>query len=392
MPVLLALLALFWLRQPFTALAILLQFTLMNALLFYYPVSEFQAGLGLLLLYDGIAEHCESGTRRSRTIFTISTLLLVPTIAFSHPFAMPVFACWLVYRIINKHPRRAQLALAIFCFAAAWLLKKAFFETTYEALKELGWKQIRPFGLNYYYGPLGQSFFRYVIADAFLVPIVLVLTCALLAFQKKWRLLLSALAFMLALYTLVMIAFEDFGGAHTYDHYYEHFLQAPIAFLLLALRDALRDARLDGKIVAGALGLVFILSFAKISNRSEWHERRQRWQYKLLAQMDELHLKKAIIGRKWCPEGMWMGSFWSSSAETLILSAMQGPEKSKTLYMAWNVDEVHEPYQSSDQIITDGDAWPQESFPARYFRLGHKPYVFLENILPDSTLQSFRWP
>jgi hypothetical protein len=56
------------------------------------------------------------------------------------------------------------------------------------------------------------------------------------------------------------------------------------------------------------------------------------------------------------------------------------------------VDEVHEPYQSSDQVITDGGGWPQESFPTRYFRPGDKPYVFLENILPDSTLQSFRWP
>jgi hypothetical protein len=329
---------------------------------------------------------------RRRPAFVFSTLLLLPTIAFSHPFAMPVFACWLAYRIWNKKMQRWHLSMAVICFAVAYAVKKLLFESGYEVMHALGWEQVRPFGLNYYYGPLGKSFFSYLGADAFLVPVLLALTLALLAFQKKWRLLFSMLAFMLALYTLVMIAFEDFGGAHMYDHYYEHYLQAPLAFMLLALRDALRNVRIDEKIVASALGIVLIISFAKISSRSEWHERRQRWQYKVMGEMDRLHLKKAIIGRKWCPEGMWMGSFWSSSAETLILSAMQGPEKSKTLYMAWNVDEVHEPYQSSDQVITDGGGWPQESFPTRYFRLGDKPYVFLENILPDSTLQSFRWP
>jgi hypothetical protein len=44
-PVLMALLAMHWLWQPFTALTILLLFTLLNTLLFYYPVSELQTGL-----------------------------------------------------------------------------------------------------------------------------------------------------------------------------------------------------------------------------------------------------------------------------------------------------------------------------------------------------------
>jgi hypothetical protein len=390
-PVLMALLALHWLRQPFTALAILLLFTLMNAQLFYYPVSELQTGLGLLLLYNGIVDYSNAREGRNRRL-VLASLILAPLIAFSHPMALPTFVCWLFYRFINDKAGWKKLSIIALLFFAAFLVKQFLFLSNYESSKVFGWEQFKPFGINYYYGPLGQSFLSYVPRNAIGMLIVLACTITLLTYHRKWKLLATTLVSIVALYTLVMIAFEQFDGSHKYDHYYEHYLQPCVLFLVLTFTTAIASFHLEGRIKAAAIGTVLLISFIHIINRSEWHERRQRWQCSYLNMMDSLQVKKAVVHRKWGPERMWIPSFWSSSTETLFLSSLKGPEHSKTLYMSWDINDIDEPYQQPDKILLDGSSLEQSTLPTRYFRLGNKPYVILEHVVPDTVLARLRRP
>ncbi len=391
-PVLMMLLALHWLRQPGTALAILLQFTLMNALLFYYTCSELQMGLGLLLLYNGIYDHYLEAPARRRLSFGIATLLLVPTVLFSHPMAVPVLGCWLLFRVICRKQSWQTLALILSCIAASYLVKHAWFVSPYEANKGLSWEIIRPFGLNYFGGGLSLSFYRYIGKDAFLVPALLLLTIGLLIRQRNWRLLATTIFSVGILYVLVIIVYEDLNGMHIYDHYHEHYMQPAILFLVLAFTDALMRLKLDQRIIAVCMAAIFTISLAKINTGSEWLAYRQKWELSYLRLMDRLGLKKAVAGRVWAPEGIWKGSFWSAGNETLFLSALDGPEKAKTLFLVWDIKDFKEPYQEKDLVLMDGYAYPQASLPARYFRLNDKPYVILENTVPDTVLAQMRWP
>jgi hypothetical protein len=257
-------------------------------------------------------------------------------------------------------------------------------------VKQLHWDRFKPFGFNYYYGPLGRSFFSHVWEHAVYVLLIFVATIVVLGYLKKWKLLVAAFGAIIALYTLVMIAFEEFDGSHVYDHYYEQYVQPCLFFLVLAFSIALVSLRIDIRIKAAAIAVILIGSFVNINDHSEWYERRQNWQYNFLGLMDRLHLKKAIVGRNWGPDGIVPGTFWSSSTETLFLSSLEGPEHSKTLFMAWNINEVHEPYNMPDVFLLDGSSFRQSTLPSRYFRLGDKPFVILEQVLPDSVLEQTR--
>jgi hypothetical protein len=107
--------------------------------------------------------------------------------------------------------------------------------------------------------------------------------------------------------------------------------------------------------------------------------------------MDRIGVKKAVAGRVWVPDGMIRGSFWSVSWESLILSSLEGPERSKTLFLSWDIHRINEPVQATDEFVTDSWSFKQSTLPKRYFALSDKPYVILETAVPDSVLEHLRW-
>lgn len=385
-PVILALLCMHWLKRPYHALAIMLLVSLMNMLLFYYSVSELQSGLCLLLFYDAILDQL-----RSRKAYVVSTLIIVPTVAFSHPMCLPVFIGWLAYRIIIEQPRYSSIAGATACFFAACAVKKIWFASTYESAKMLRWQSFRGLSWKHYSGPFAQSFYSYVVAEAFIVPVVLLCTIALLLWLRRYRLLFLLIAVTGLLFTIVVLAFEDWF-INLYDHYYEHMLQPAIFFIVLILCYALATIPRQSYTKAGFAAIVLVISFSKIVRGREPHEVRQRWMSRCLALMDKQHIKKAVAGRQWVPHDLRQGSFWSAGWESLVMSSLQGPAGSRTLFLAWDINHVREPVQATREVVTDGSSYPQSTLPPRYFMLDDKPYVFLEYIVPDSVLENLRRP
>ena len=393
-PVLMCILAIHWLKQPYTALAILLLFTLMNVMLFYYPVSELQMGLGLLLLYNGILDYCAEAPGNRKVAFVVSSLLIIPTVAFAHPMVVPTFAGWVLYRAILKKQDWRLLGTAVGLFAISAVVKKLFFVSGYESGKGPTWEMIRPWGLNYFTGPLAQSFYKHIMGEAFMVLVLLIATIAMLIYARRWLLLTYLLLLIAGLFSLVMITFEDFGGGHIYDNYYEQYLQPSALFLILTFSIMFARLRIDGRIKAAFIAIVLLISLAKINTQSEFHKVRQKWEYSYLSLMDSLHIKKAVVGRIWIPEGWWKGSYWSASTETLFLSSLEGREHSKTLFLSWNIDRTQkeDPVSSTNEFLMDGWHFNQSTLPDRYFALGDKPYVVLEHTVPDSVLARMMWP
>jgi hypothetical protein len=387
-PVLLGLLCMHWLKRPYHALAIMLLVVLMDVLMFYYTVSELQMGLCVLLFYDAVSDYAQE-TKRWKT-FAIVSILLLPTIALSHPTAIVSCVGWIGYRLLKDNPNYRLTGITVLGLVICFIVKKFWFTTSYEAVKGLTWERVRPFGLNYYDGPLARSIYQYILSEEFFVPIILLATIAMLAWKRKYKLIALLLAMVVGVFTLVLINFEDFG-THFYDHYYEHMLQPAMFFVVLMF--SLAVAKIQGKewLKAGLLCVVFIISFAKISSGSEALVARQRWYAGYFELMDKLGLKKAIAGRDWVPPGMIRGSFWSCAWETLWLSSFDGPEKSKTLFLTWDIHDMHEPVQAGDEFVSDSWSVKQNTLQARYFSLGDKPYVILENVVADSVLDNLRW-
>ncbi len=387
LPVVLALTCIHWLKRPFHALAILMQVTLMNMLLFYYAVSELQTGLLLLLFYDALSDHYREAGRQPA--FLIGTLILVPAVAFSHPVNIAVFGFWVIYRLLKELPDYRRTAMAAGVFVMAYIVKRLWLTTSYEAGKLPGADSLQTFGLHYYNGPFARSFYSYVIAEAFLVPVVLMSAIGLLIYLRKYRLVALLVLSVGSIYTLVLIEFEDWF-VHLYDHYYEHILQTALFFIVLLFSYGL--ARIRGRrfAVAAFIAVIFAISLAKIQRGSEFHAARQAWLYNCLGLMDELKVKKAVMARSRIPGDLAPASFWSSNWESLILSALDSPRRAKTLFLAWDIRQVREPVQAGDEFVTDGRSFKQRLLPERYFVLGDEPYVFLDGAVPDSVLDGLR--
>ncbi|MBS1629291.1 MAG: hypothetical protein JST27_04450 [Bacteroidetes bacterium] len=388
-PVLCALLCMHWLHRPYQALAIMLQAVLMSVLLYYYPCSELQAGLFLLLLYDALADEAAAG--RHKRSFLIATPLMLPVIVFSHPMMAPTLMTWLAYRLLKSDADFRRTFLVAGIILLVFLIKEFWFTSTYETAKMLTWETIRPFGLNYYSGPLARSWYKYVLDDTFLVPVIFLITLALLWRLRSYRLMGLLVLSCLGILTLVLINFENWND-HLYDQYYEHQLQPIVFFLVLFLSYALYRLRLNQIWVSGAMAIVFLISFLKIEAGKNWHIERQRWLWGYLNLMDEMHIKKAALGRIWIREDLIRGSFWSASTETLLLSASQGPEHAKTLFLAWDPDHINEPVQTGTDFVNDSWYFKLNELPKRYFQLDEKPYVILDHVVPASKLQAMLWP
>lgn len=388
-PVLCALACMHWLHRPYHALAIMLQAVLMSVLLFYYPCSELQVGLFILLLYDALADEAADG--RHKKSFLISSPVFLTVIVFAHPMMEPTLLGWLAYRMLKAHADYRRTFIAAGIIVLVFLVKKFWFTSTYETAKMMTWETIRPFGLNYYDGLLARTWYKYLLDDTFLVPVLFLVTVVMLWRMRSYRLIGIFVAMCAGILTLVLINFENWND-HLYDQYYEHQLQPIIFFIVLFLSYALYRLRLNQILVSSAMSIVFLISFLKIEAGKNWHIERQRWLWGYLNLMDEMHIKKAALGRVWIREDLIRGSFWSASTETLLFSASQGPEHAKTLFLAWDSDHIHEPVQTGTDFVLDGWYYKLNELPKRYFLLDEKPYVILDHVLPKSKLQAMYWP
>ncbi len=392
-PVLMALVALRWLRQPRTALAILLLVTLMNSKLFYYPVSDFQLGLALLLLYNGIFEHCRAQSTPRWRVFGPASLIVLPTLAFAHPLVLPVYAVWIAYRAENGKRDLPMVAVAALGFAAAYAAKRLAFTSGYEAVRAADIPDILSFSAAHYSGWLSQTFGAYLWKEAFLVPALLLGTIALAVARREWFMLLWVVGGTAALYSLVLLAFQDLAANDAYDHYHEHCMQAALFPALLVFPRLAGAWRVDARLKAATVASVFLISFGKIADGGRVHRERQAWYTGCIRLMNSLHVDKAIVGRAWLPDGWTKGTFWSAPMETLFLSALDNPRNAKTLFMPWDIRTFQNgPYNRGDVFLFDGYYHPLDEVTSRYFPLSARPYVILEDALAPAVLNRLRWP
>ncbi len=301
-----------------------------------------------------------------------------------------VMGGWIVYRLLVNRSGYKEVTFSAIVVFATLAAKKLWLTSTYEAGKMLTWEAIRPFGLNFYSGPFALSIYDYIVEDAFMMLAVLAATIGMLVWLRHYKFLGLLVIMIIGIFTLVLINFEDWKS-HVYDQYYEHHLQSIMFFIVLIFCFALARVRVKQSLIAGVLAVVFCVCLVKIGNGSEPQYSRQRWMQGYLDLMDSLHAKKAVLGRIQVRKGMVMGSFYSSSAESLILSAMEGPEHSKTMFMAWDVNDIREPVNATDQMLNDSWTYKQSELPERYFQLGNKSYIILDKVVPDSTLQRLYW-
>ncbi|HTN18262.1 MAG TPA: hypothetical protein VL092_11310 [Chitinophagaceae bacterium] len=379
-PIACALISVRWFKETRTAWSILLFYTLMSFYMFYYPVSEYQVGLGLFLFYIGLYHHYQAGGVKP-FVFVLLSLLLIPCVIFCHPLAAPVFISWIVFQLCCEPAQKRALALVTLGGIASYLVKRQFFSIEYEEKKSDVVDNFLKFSFDELVQNLGRSSLKIILQDYFLLIILSVATIVVLIWQHKK---LAAILFPLILigwWVLVTVSFMN----ESYDHYYEHMYQALPLFIALGFCTfVLPVLSAAPRIIL--LTAIMAISFTKIVNGQGWLAERFAWMNRCFKMMDTLHCKKAIFTQEHIPGGRYCMASWAIPYESLLISSLDDPKQSKIILMKGNLEDA----LKVDREVLDVDPDSNPNYPVlgeKYFRITGEQYCIPQTTIDIPTIE-----
>lgn len=328
-------------KNQAVALSILLFYLLMNNLLFYYPVSEFQMGLCLLFVYHAyMLQHFGSSSTPKIVPFIIVQLLLLTTIIFSHPLSVYVWLAWLIGLLLFFRPaRKPVLGVAVIVAVVATWARDHFWparvgDVAYDEKKKQGLYQFLNHPLDHYNPHLGKEWFGWIQSDYFMMAGLWLLLVILLLATKKRRATGYFVLVTLAFAALVLVSFAE----SNYNHYIEHLLQ-PLPFFI-ALFAGYAVVQWSGK-PGARVPVIFILlvvctiSLAKINSSHRSFTERLAWYQRYLQYMDKQGIYNGALDPKYILFDD-IDFYWADVPESRLLSSLEGANKTKTLKLQWN--------------------------------------------------------
>lgn len=360
-----------------TALAIALFYTIMSSMVFYYPVTEFQMGLCLLLVYHAFLLWYFRQEKTRVILFLSVTLVLLVTVLFAHPLTPIVFYAYLVWILISNPQMRKKLILIPASFPIIiYLLKKLFKEalsvqTSYDNQRMEGIANFNTSFINYFSFNLAKESLGRFSSDYFIAIIIAISVIIYFMIKRRWLLALLFTGLLFSFWLLVSVSFKD----SRYDHYAEHLFQPLPFFLALVLATYLNDMTKGKKwIQFTVLSAIFLISFGKINSNHGMFTQRLQWYSNYI---DLMH-RKGIINGVLQPSYRAFGDeyyYWASSCEAYILSSLPGPDSTVNFKVDWNAHNYNANLQNEDNRRT------------KYYEFRRLPFVMLDSVASKAELK-----
>lgn len=314
-------------RNKEIALAIILFYILMDAWVFYYPVTEFQMGLCLLLLYHAFVLWYCNKEKPGIGLFLLVSIPMVTTIIFSHPLALYVYFAWSAWLFLN-HPasRKRLLVWPPVVALAVHFIKEHFFKamvgaTSYDEQRKEGLANFKAPVSTYFDSLLGKGALKALTGDYFILLLLVLVLLIFYAGRKQWLTLLFFSGTVFGFWLLVTVSFK----AWPYDHYPEHLYQPVPFFVALAFATAAPVLLRDNRLRAACLLVIFGISFGKIYNNHDFFTGRLDWYRQYINLMHRAGIRNATLSETHKVYGIQY-SYWASNCESSLLSAMPGPD------------------------------------------------------------------
>ena len=395
LPLLMALVAQFIIKSPWTTIKIVVYFTIWETLLFYYPVSDLQMGCGVLILYDALAARFQHHVSRRRS-FIWQSVLLVPLIAFAHPLCLITVGGWLCYRLpwLRQEGRRIVLWLPALLTILCAIIKAVWLTSYYEQQLREGDGLLSGLRMAMFESRLCTTTLDYLWHEGFVVLALFALGAVLAVAQRRYWNYLVMLFFSLGLFSIVLVRYAE-SDQGAYQHYYEHLLRPIAALLAMATVGLVARSKARDLVLSAGLAIILTISISKILNAAGPHTMRVEWMTKLMGAMEKQGIRKGMIPRSWAPNAIDKVQLWNSSKESLMLSSLDGPQHTRTLFMYWpwmDLNDPNVPLDRSDVVLVDGGQFPQGALNPRYFGLDTSHYIQLEQIIPKDSLHRWMYP
>lgn len=343
---------------------------------FYGPVGEIVLSMALLALLAGWVTRDKERFPMPVWADTLIAMGLAALLLVGHPFigvsAMVFLGFDLCYRRRWLHPEAWVLigwTLAAFAFKFK-VVQENPYESARSAPLEDIWEVINNWG-DYYVTNRVNWFFETEYALPFAVFAALLIWLVFL--DRGFTALYTFLSFCgILLLVVVLHVYLDSPIYIMLDGYLAHLglvWSLPVAFFLLPKRKMA---------YAGIVAALLLFGLDRMKNRHRYFEKRLDQMEAIFEQHPDnrklmAHMRDFDWNTWWLP--------WASGVETLLLTSLDGPEHSATLYFEnWG--------ENWDKKIADPKLFlsvqfaptsvPASRLPKRYFQLPQVPYVRID--------------
>lgn len=329
-----AIISMHWFKETRTAWSILFFYTLMAGQLFYYPVTEYQQGLCLFLFYIGLYEYSKRNTT-SKVRLLIASILLIPTIIFSHPLAVLVFFTWIALSLFDKDEFKKSIIIPIILAATSFVIKHMYFSIQYESERSDFKKIFQNFTFSDLFQRQGNSFIQYLIQDYFLLIILLIITLYFVTKLKKGIVgFLISLA-LVAWWVLITTAYKN----DRFSHYSEHLYQA-IPFIIAWTFCKYSIPNINKSVSVIIISVIMLISLIKVNNGSFANTERIEWFEKCFTEMDKMKCSKAVYSYSSLPDQKECYAIWTIPYESVIISSVKDKRNCKYIYPVQQLDNL----------------------------------------------------
>lgn len=366
-------------RQPRVGVFLALTLCLAMRYKFYGPVGEVILSLGSVALVLGWRWRAEVFDGLSSGVDAlISVGLMVLVILTGHPFAALSVLFVLVFDGLSKG-RWGDWSFWLMLGTAIVLLGKKYLslqqEGSYEAGQmdnlEAGIKMLTDFQ-SYYVWDRVLYFFDTEYAFPFLV---FCLSVGILLYQKRWMLVGFILVSHLGMLAAIMISFSYLNDPIyiLLDGYLSHLgviWALPIVYVLLT------DRRVFSLVL-----VVLLLAFGldRIHAKRGFFQQRMTIIEQIMAPALEAgHRKQLHHMDHFDWQKLWLP--WAVGVETLMYTALEGPDQAASLYFQQPRQDEEEHAKSTGAFLGvqyDPFLFELDSLPSRWFRLPPSPYYDL---------------
>lgn len=298
---------------------------------------------------------------------------------YAHPIAFFTIIFTLAYIIIDeqswKKPDLYLLAAAAFILA---LIK-------YLTSSSTGYEGIFFSGFGDFFTRLGNlsdsaslHFFNLKLFNIYLFPLIIAIITLIWYILKRQYLKLAIYITALSLFLLIIFT--------TFNIPFRHFIQEKNimglnVFLLIPFLNEITPGNKQGnRLMLLFLTVMFLAGTIHVIAGSTFHTERQNYIRKLITVARELPEKKFILNENLVDQET-LSVNWGLATESLILSSLDSPDSSVTIYINDAFGKLESDLDLSDTTLLICTPWFQDlstsPLDKKYFNLDHSGYRFL---------------
>lgn len=362
-------------RMPWMGLAMLLTFILTIQESFYHTVTETHQAMAWSLFFMAWLWFRKDRRGSRADALTIAVALLAILFCFAnHPVTVFTLGFIIVYFMIDTGRLFDKRILFFLGFIFLIYLLKYLLqpEDSYEG------DQFSQFALIFELLPSITSwhpfkFFAVHFTRLYLfLTLLWVLTLAGLLLQKKY--LLAGWVFLatLGVFFITGLAYNRGDSDIMMEKNFP-----PIALMVVVpfFKEVFSGNWFSVNLRYGLLILVIGVSLGRIAGGSKWFTQRQTLTQTMLERGVEEQQSKLITLQEQLPVAKFKVT-WAFACESLIQSALEGPDKAATIYLANSPEQLEElkATENAFLMVDWWKYWPEDQLNPRYYKLRGKQY------------------